>query len=316
VLDVLIAGAVLVLVVLWIAGRWTGPISNRRRRAEAPAKIVPEEARGSGGLTSDGGGPSETSDARPSAIAGREGLDGNSGGGDAVAEAVLPDRPQSVRAEIHDESGVTRTRPGSHGVQAPLPPDDDPPMSIVHDVPPDVSEFIIPDFRPGIDLCRVRLACPDIDFVHWRGRTSVTLEFHDGRERLRVVFYGQGRPPLEDVEVVFDHPRRGEERYLLAELVGAAETALPGGVAVEPYSSGSEGALTEFAAFDASAEFIEILVPPNGAAAPRAIEVHPTLDGRDALVLIDGAPTAVLRGAPEATMRNVRLVTADAEVAA
>ena len=180
-------------------------------------------------------------------------------------------------------------------------------LGVVHEVPTEVSEFVIPDFRPGLDLCRVRLSYPDIDFVHWREDTSVKLAFFDGQERLTVVFAGLEAPPMADVAVDFEHPRRGPQSCLLSELVDVAETELPC-AAPEAQGAGTSG-LTEFSGFDADAECIEIFMP--GAADPSGlnIAVRPSEDGRDAMVLIDGHPTAILRGAPRATSRNVRLVT-------
>lgn len=188
-----------------------------------------------------------------------------------------------------------------------------PTQSVLHDVPPDVSEFLVPDFRPGLDACRVVLSYPDIDFVHWRDEAGVTLAFYDGEERLTLVFRDLIVPPLSDIAVEFEHPRRGKQRYLLSDLVDADETEIPPGPGDWPNARkagpGSEVTLrlTEFAGFDATAECVEIVIPDGTGLGPK-VTVEPSEDGQDALVLINGEARAILRGAPKATSRNIRLV--------
>ena len=99
-------------------------------------------------------------------------------------------------------------------------------------------------------------------------------------------------------ELVLQNPET-----MFVTLVCAVEA---GRFCAEPCVGGCEEG---FSGFDADAECIEIFMP--GAADPAGlnIAVRPSEDGRDALVLIDGHPTAILRGAPRATSRNVRLVT-------
>ena len=76
----------------------------------------------------------------------------------------------------------------------------------------------------------------------------------------------------------------------------------------------SDAALPEFIGFDSGAEIVEVWVP-SAADADMDIQVVATRDGMHGLVLVDGQPTALLQGAPNATARNIRIVPMTAQAA-
>lgn len=196
--------------------------------------------------------------------------------------------------------------------------------SVVHRVPADVAEFLIPDFHVGVDLCAVELAYPDIDFVHWRGNGLSGMIFFDGAETLTVLFRGLDTIPSEDIQVHFDHPRKGAQCYRLSQLLDVDECAISEKQAMErrgvtPSNIGSgaslEDAPMEFKDFDVKRECVEVFVPHERISST-VVEVEISDDGSDACVVIDGRVAAILRGAHEATESNVKLVATRQTVAA
>ncbi len=203
--------------------------------------------------------------------------------------------------------------------------------SISLEIPVDVSEVVISDFRPKTDNCRVWLRNPGIDFDHWASTAGAVLAFQDGSQRLTITFQGLGLPPFEDIETVFDCPDAGPQVRPLAALSGEAHAnGLAEEIndaewriaawaeterAVEAYNDPVPNAackdyglkLPRFAGFDANAECIEIWVPSDLEAKVQ-VEILPTHDGCDGLVLVAGRPTAILQGAPSASARNIKLV--------
>ena len=208
---------------------------------------------------------------------------------------------------------------------------DGPEIGVIHEIPVDVSQLVIPAFRPGTDGCRVWLRGVDVKFLHHRCEAGVVLVFFDAAERLSITFQGLARPPLADIETVFDCPENGRQVQKLSEpgnadaaeetaedlddaewrLAAWAETERAVEAFDDPVRSGQEkqdiSALPEFTEFDPQAEIIEVWVP--GALDPAlAVEVVPTRDGKHGLVLVDGRATALLQGAPTASARNIRVV--------
>ncbi|MGI9394150.1 MAG: hypothetical protein ACR2OY_05845 [Boseongicola sp.] len=94
--------------------------------------------------------------------------------------------------------------------------------SISLDIPADVSEVIITDFRPNVDSCRIWLRSSDIYFDHWAGSAGAVLAFQDGAERLTITFQGLDRPPFEDIETAIDCPDAGLRVRALADPGGEA----------------------------------------------------------------------------------------------
>lgn len=213
-----------------------------------------------------------------------------------------------------DRRAEARAAAGLGGLWAPraasLDGDSRPP--ITHRVPSDVREYVIPDFRPTVDKCSVELRTSDVEVMHWQGPGGSVLCVDDEAEQVVIVFLGLGELPFDDIAMAY--PRRADgpkPRFeaqtltpddLAAHLVSATPFAAPSG----------QGALAEFWAFDAESEVVEIMRAPDREGEAR-VTVAPTPDGRDAMVIIDGQATAILRGAPSASKRNVRVV-ASAEI--
>ena len=199
------------------------------------------------------------------------------------------------------------------------------------EIPVDVSEVVIPDFRPRSDRCRVRLRYPDIKFDHWVSAAGAVLAFQDGPERLTITFQGLNHPPFEDIETVFECPDSGLQTRPLAGVSGKAqanelaeeindaewriaawaetERAVEAYIDAYPGSAGDDYCLMlpKFAEFDANSERIEIWVPSD-CEAKVPVEILPTHDGLHGLVLVAGRPAALLQGAPTASVRNFQLV--------
>ena len=195
---------------------------------------------------------------------------------------------------------------------------------MVHTVPTDVAEFVIPDFRPNLDTCEVELCYPDIDFVHWRAPGMAAMKFTDGDETLTVFFQGLDLVPFEGILVRFDHPRNGPQCYSIAELLDVHEAEISQGEAALTIDTNRdafevdqdlEDGPKQFYDFDASKECIEVFVPEDRLATT-AVSITSTPDGSDALVLVDGRVAAVLVGAIDAGTRNVKLVAVDQTAAA
>ena len=194
-------------------------------------------------------------------------------------------------------------RPGGGAASAVLavPPDGadggeavatDPP--VLHEVPADVAEFVIPDFRPGTDACRIALNDPDAEFDAIADDFGVRLLFLDGGSYLEVAFPGLGVPPFEDVIIMA--PDGTSLR--LSELVGVSQRH-----ALRPVRS----RWAELQGFSAKSECVEIWVPPDAPVLP-VVDVRPSDDGQHGEIVIDGRLAARLCGAPEAGRENVRLL--------
>ena len=172
------------------------------------------------------------------------------------------------------------------------------PEPCLHVVPNDVAEFVIPDFRPGIDRCHVALNDPEAEFEAVLDKDGVRFQFLDTGSFLEVVFPGLIDPPFEDTQVFGPGP--AEAGRVLSELVGRARPQGPGFHRVR-----SE--IAAFQEFSAAEEVVEVWVPPDIDALPR-IDVRPSLDGSDGEVMIDGRPAARLCGAPNAGIGNIQIV--------
>ncbi len=220
----------------------------------------------------------------------------------------------------------------------PEPMIDKPEPGVVHDVPADVSELIIPVFRPGLDSCRVWLRSADVETRHRTCTAGVVLTFRDAAERLTITFQGLASPPFADIETIVDRPGRGRQVQRLTDpgnadpvqatpedlddanwqLAAWAETERAVEAFDEPVQPTNTGqddlTLPEFAGFDPAAEFIEVWVP-SALDADINVEVVPTKDGLHGLVLVEGQPAALLQGAPTASARNVRVVPTTAKAA-
>lgn len=195
---------------------------------------------------------------------------------------------------------------------------------VVHTVPPDVAEFLIPYFRANLDICEVDLRYPDIDFVHWRAPGMAAMMFTDGEETLTIFFEGLDVTPFAGVFVRFVHPRKGPQNLLLSELLDVDESEIPHTEAALKLDalrdqSNSKNrtiaGLPEFHDFDTAKECIEVFVPQDRFA-KTAVSISSTPDGLDALVLVDGQVAAILVGAVDAGPRNVKLVASQQIVAA
>lgn len=195
---------------------------------------------------------------------------------------------------------------------------------VVHIVPPDVAEYVIPDFRPHLDTCKVDLSYPDIDFVHWRAPGMAAMLFTEGDETLAVFFQGLDVVPFDAVFIRFDHPRKGQQCCLLSELLDVleseitqdqpalpldAERDVPGG-----HQSDDNGP-RQFHNFDTARECIEVFVPEDRIATTTA-SISSTSEGSDAFVVVDGRVVAVLIGASDAGPHNIKLVAVDQTAAA
>lgn len=195
---------------------------------------------------------------------------------------------------------------------------------VVHTVPRDVAEFLVPDFRANLDICEVDLRYPDIDFVHWRGPGMAAMMFTDGEETLTIFFEGLDVIPFAGVFVRFVHPRKGPQTYLLSDLLDVDESEIPyeqaalkldGRRDVATVDSGSDAAPLAFHDFDTARECIEVFVPEDRLATT-AVSISSSSDGSDAFVLVDGKVAAILVGAINAGPRNVKLVASQQIVAA
>lgn len=195
---------------------------------------------------------------------------------------------------------------------------------VVHSVPPDVAEFLIPGFRPNLDICEVDLRYPDIDFVHWRATGMAAMMFADGEETLTIFFEGLDVTPFAGVFVRFVHPRKGPQTYLLSDLLDVDESEISYEEAalkldarrdLAQSQSGSDAGPMAFHDFDTAKECIEVFVPEDRLA-KTAVSISSTPDGSDALVLVDGQVAAILVGAVDAGPRNIKLVASQQIVAA
>ncbi|MEM9970199.1 MAG: hypothetical protein AAF762_03755 [Pseudomonadota bacterium] len=181
-----------------------------------------------------------------------------------------------------------------------------------HRVPEDVREYVIPDFRPGIDTCGIELCRQHVEVMHWQGPGGTVLCVDDGKEQVVVLFLGLQEMPFNDVTVTFPKGRHDARETLLARAISEEEIDAHAVVATPFAAPGGNGSpLAEFWSFDPGAEIIEIMRNPD-AVGEVQISVTPTRDGRDALVIIDGCETAILRGAPSASEKNVRVLAATA----
>ncbi len=201
---------------------------------------------------------------------------------------------------------------------------DDPMTSAVHVVPPDVAEFLIPEFRPGLDICQVDLCYPHIEFVHWRSPGMAAMMFTDGAETLTVFFQGLDVVPFDGVFVRFDHPRKGPQSYLLAELLDVHESEISEAAAAVKKETTLDttdceletgSSPMEFMDFDTTTECIEVFVPEGRLNATK-VAISRTANGTDSEVLVDGRVAAILRGAIDAGPRNVKLVAVNQTAAA
>ena len=168
----------------------------------------------------------------------------------------------------------------------------------LHVVPQDAAEFVIPDFRPGMDRCHVALSDPDADFDAVLGDDGVRFQFLDGDSFLEVVFPGLVDPPFEDTRIFGPGP--AATGRLLSDLVGGVSTSPAAFHRVQSQ-------VAAFQTFNATDEVVEVWVPPDIAAIPE-IDVRPSPDGAHGEVMIDGQPVARLCGAPEAGLANIRIV--------
>ncbi len=211
-------------------------------------------------------------------------------------------------------------------------------IAVVHEIPVDVSDYVILAFQPGTDSCRVWLRGADIEFFVRTIAAGTVLEFHDVEERLTITFQGLNRLPLKDIEIVFECPDKGRQVQPLTDFGGRdlAETSGEDSADAEwrlaawaereraveafddpmhvPANRECGPLLPNFAGFDAEAECIEIWVA-GISECDLQVEVVPTQDGQHGLVLIAGRPTALLQGAADASARNVRLVPMTAKAA-
>jgi len=241
----------------------------------------------------------------------------------ALSEAMpVPDQAKTDLADQPDSECVRRNSDTNCFVF------DD---GVVHDVPADVAEIVISDFRPGTDSCRVWLRSSDYKIDQWTSAAGAVLALHDAAEWLTITFQGLNCLPFENIETVIDCPRNGRqltplpvpsdgdssndhiEVHVDAEwrLAAWAETER----AVEAFDDPEKFAIAEdygrnlptFTGFNADAECIEVWIP-GATDADAPVEVLPTHDGHHGLVMVAGRPTAVLQGAPFASARNIRLV--------
>ena len=176
-------------------------------------------------------------------------------------------------------------------------PQIDPPCH--HVVPGDVAEFVIPDFRPGTDTCRIHLHDPEAEFDAVIDEGGVRFQFLDGNSFLEVVFPGLRAPPFSSTRIVGPSPSQAET--VLSDLVG------PGPPVQSAHFHRVRSEIAAFQRFSADDEVVEVWVPPGTDALPR-IDVRPSSDGSDGEVVIDGRPAARLCGAPEAGVRNIRII--------
>ena len=199
---------------------------------------------------------------------------------------------------------------------------DSPPVR--HIVPTDVAEFFIPDFRTGTDCCDVKLAYPDIDFMHWKGSGLAGMTFFDGNETLTVIFHGLDIIPSADINVHFEQPYKGKKGCRLAELLNIEECEISEQQATEQrgiapefsrLGGSDEDAPMEFKGFDVDNECIEVFVPYERAAST-SLEIQISDNGADACIVVDGHVVAILRDARRATQSNVKLVAKRQTVAA
>jgi len=213
---------------------------------------------------------------------------------------------------------------GDDAVEATEEPSEDPRAPAVHVVPSDVAEYLIPGFRPNLDICQVDLCYPNIDFVHWRSAGMGAMTFTHGEKNLTVFFQGLDVVPFDGVYVRFDHPRKGPQSYLLSELLDVNESEITeeeAGLKLDAQRDVAgcdlkdDSGPMEFRDFDASKECIEVFVPEDRLATT-AVSISTTPDGVDTLVLVDGCVAAVLIGTMDAGPRNVKLVAADQTAAA
>lgn len=168
-----------------------------------------------------------------------------------------------------------------------------------HVVPNDVAEFMIPDFRPGTDTCRVHLRDPEAEFDAVIDDAGVRFQFLDGNSFLEVVFPGLADPPFADTWI--QGPGETSAVRALSELVG------PGPPVQSPHFHRVRSEIAAFQKFSAEDEIVEVWVPPDTDTLPR-IDVRPSADGSDGEVVIDGRPAARLCGAPEAGVGNIRII--------
>lgn len=241
------------------------------------------------------------------------------------------DSPDPTPPETQDLEGsagtpdvVTRQTPTTEGTPGQISRIDADPPAVAHIVPPDVAEYVIPDFRPEQDTCKVDLCYPDIDFVHWRTPGMAAMMFTDGDEALTVFFQGLDAVPFDGVFVRFHHPRKGPQCYLLSELLDVRESEISQDEAALKLDAkrdaleaaqGIEDGPKQFHDFDSRKECIEVFVPEERLAST-AVSISATPDGSDALVLVDGRIAAVLIGAFDAGPHNVKLVAVDQTAAA
>lgn len=169
-----------------------------------------------------------------------------------------------------------------------------------HVVPRDVAEFVIPDFRPGIDTCQIELHDPEAEFDALVDDGGVRFQFLDGASFLEVVFPGLHAPPFQDTTIF--GPGAVASGRKLSDLVGTSTEPVSG-----PKFFRVRSKMAAFQRFRPDTEVVEVWVPPDADILPR-IDVRPSADGIDSEILIDGKPAARLGGAPQAGVQNIRIV--------
>lgn len=172
----------------------------------------------------------------------------------------------------------------------------------------------IPGFRPGFDECRVRVTRAQTTLLSEMLPDGTALVLRTKGEDERVVtFPGLSMLPLGDIVLELD-TSDGVRDIALADLDAvpspSAPTTTPRRRPITEFAVRPGDPIPSFSAFRPGHQLIEVAMPGRIAADAR-IDVRPSPDGRDGILLIDGKAAAVLAGAPSATPADIRLLGSD-----
>lgn len=164
---------------------------------------------------------------------------------------------------------------------------------------------VVRGFRRGTDRLRIIVADADTEISATIHDEGVALRLRSAGTDRTVFFPGLDVLPVDDVQLQVKDD--AATRVLLRDLFDLAKTA-PRQRPTTQFVVRPGQPLPVFPAFSPGRQLIEIFVDlPTGH--DPDVTVQPDATGRDGVVLVDGRPTAILAGAPEATHRDLRIIS-------
>ena len=178
----------------------------------------------------------------------------------------------------------------------------------------------IPGFRAGVDRCRITVGDLDTTLLIEQARGGVALVLQMASGEVVVGFPGLDRLPLPDIVVSVDQPGAPPHDICLDGVVDAAPAAALETVqsdALKPRRRSRPitefvlrpgQSIPSFSSFAPGAHVIEVDVT-SATDAPPKVEIRPSADGENGVLMLDGRAAAILAGAPFATPDDVRVLT-------